>query len=196
MTYYHIYTSHYSRLNKTTKPLSTQKIVPFTSIYFKMKNSFQTVRSTKKFFDQSSALRAACDTSIAHVTGCVYPREGYRSVTPLLMPGSTGLRRQPCSAHGNCCITRIEGDKTRHPWNSMHETIIVIVFRVNFWSGLLGSTGFVRKSLCIPCKCGRPAEVQRCRVTMEHAVDVDRYCSEVISLLLLMQCKGTLTHLF
>ena len=30
---------------------------------------------------------------------------------------------------------------------------------------------------------------------MEHAVDVDRYCSEVISLLLLMKCKGTLTHL-
>ena len=44
-------------------------------------------------FDQNSALQAACDTSIARVTGCVYPREGYKSVTPLLMPGSTGLTR-------------------------------------------------------------------------------------------------------
>ena len=31
---------------------------------------------------------------------------------------------------------------------------------------------------------------------MEHAVDVDRYCSEAISLLLLMQCKDTLTHIW
>ena len=42
---------------------------------------------------QNSALQAACDTSIARVTGCVYPREGYRTATPLLIPGSTGLRR-------------------------------------------------------------------------------------------------------
>ena len=41
----------------------------------------------------------------------------------------------------------------------MHGTISVIV-RVNFWSGLLGSAGFVRKFLCTPCICGRPAEVQ------------------------------------
>ena len=44
--------------------------------------------------------------------------------------------------------------------------------------------------------CGRPAEVQprpdarvvinSAVVMMEHAVDVDYYCSEVISLLLLM----------
>ena len=26
-------------------------------------------------------MQAACDTSIARVTGCVYPREGHRSVT-------------------------------------------------------------------------------------------------------------------
>ena len=38
----------------------------------------------KYFFDQHSALQAACDTSIARVTGCVYPREGYRSVTSVL----------------------------------------------------------------------------------------------------------------
>ena len=42
----------------------------------------------------------------------------------------------------------------------MHETISVKVL-VNFWSGLLASTRFVRKFLCTPCiVCGRPAEVQ------------------------------------
>ena len=30
---------------------------------------------------------------------------------------------------------------------------------------------------------------------LEHAMNVDRYCSEVIHLLLLLHCKGTLTHL-
>ena len=46
------------------------------------------------FFDQNSALQAACDTWIAGGMGCVYPPEGcYRSVTPLLLPGSTGLTR-------------------------------------------------------------------------------------------------------
>ena len=47
----------------------------------------------KKDFDQTSALQDACDTSVARIAGCVYPREGHRSVTPLLIPGSTGLRR-------------------------------------------------------------------------------------------------------
>ena len=86
------------------------------------------VRSTQKEFEQNSGLLDACDTSIARVTGCIYPREG-NSVTPLLIvPGSRGLTRQPCSAHGNC-ITRIEGDKTRHLWNSisMHKPNILIV---------------------------------------------------------------------
>ena len=58
-----------------------------------MKKYTSAVRSTKNVFDQNSALQAACDTSIARVTRCVCPREGYRSVAPLLMPGSTGLRR-------------------------------------------------------------------------------------------------------
>ena len=53
----------------------------------KMQKYTSAVRSTKKVFDQNSILQAACDTSIARVTGCVYPREGYSSVTPLLMPG-------------------------------------------------------------------------------------------------------------
>ena len=51
------------------------------------------MRSTKKDIYQNSASQAACDTSIARVTGCVHPREGYRSVASLLMPRSTGLRR-------------------------------------------------------------------------------------------------------
>ena len=62
-------------------------------IFKYMKKYTSAVRSTKNDFDQNSALQAACDTSIARVTRCVYPREGYRSVTPLLMPGSRGLRR-------------------------------------------------------------------------------------------------------
>ena len=40
------------------------------------------MRSTRKDFDQISALQAACDTSIAVVTGGVYPREGYWCITP------------------------------------------------------------------------------------------------------------------
>ena len=36
------------------------------------------MRSIQKDLDLNSALQAACDTSIASVTGCVYPREGYR----------------------------------------------------------------------------------------------------------------------
>ena len=58
-----------------------------------MKKYSRAVRSTKNVFDRNSALQAACDTSIACVTGCVCPRQGYRSVTPLLMPWSTGLGR-------------------------------------------------------------------------------------------------------
>ena len=46
----------------------------------------------KKFVDQNSALQAACDTPVALFMACVYPREGCRPVTPVLMPGSTGLK--------------------------------------------------------------------------------------------------------
>ena len=63
-------------------------------LYYILNEKFpSTVRSTQKEFDQNSAPQAACDTSIARVMGCVYPREGYRSVTLLVMSGSTGLRR-------------------------------------------------------------------------------------------------------
>ena len=57
------------------------------------KKCTSAVRSTKNHFDQNSALQAACDTSTARVTGGVYLREGCRSVTPPLLPGSRGLRR-------------------------------------------------------------------------------------------------------
>ena len=52
------------------------------------------MRSTKKDFDQNPifARCVRCDTSTARCYGGVYTsRKGYRSVTPLLMPGSTGL---------------------------------------------------------------------------------------------------------
>ena len=69
------------------------------------------VRSTNKDLDRHSAVQAACDPSIARVTGCAYPREGCRSVTLLLMPGSTGLRRSALLLGRGNCITRIEGER-------------------------------------------------------------------------------------
>ena len=111
----------------------------------------------KRFFDQNSALQTACGTSIARVTGGV-PHE---LVTPLLMPGSTGLRRSALF-----CARKLyniphwggQNQASSVPF-SMHYTICVLVW-VSFWSGLLGSTGVVRKFLCTPYVCGRPAEVQ------------------------------------
>ena len=58
------------------------KSAPLTKYIQKTKKYTSAARSTKKYFDQNAALQAACDTSIARVTGGVYPREGYRSVTP------------------------------------------------------------------------------------------------------------------
>ena len=65
------------------------------------------VRWTENNFDLNSALQVACDASFARVTGCVYPRERYRSVTPLLMPGSTGLRRSTLSCAPKLCIPHL-----------------------------------------------------------------------------------------
>ena len=52
-----------------------------------------SVRSAKNdFCDQNSALQAACDTLLrSQVLRGVSRREGYRSTTPLLMPGPTGI---------------------------------------------------------------------------------------------------------
>ena len=72
--------------------LSIFNITTTTCIFSNIKKIHFSCEIDQKYFDQNSALQAARDTSIARVTGCVYPREGYRSVTPLLMPGSTGLR--------------------------------------------------------------------------------------------------------
>ena len=60
-----------------------------SSLYLKKNNKtalelcVMMMRSTKKDFDQNSALQAASDTSVARVTGCVYPREGHRSDTTI-----------------------------------------------------------------------------------------------------------------
>ena len=56
-------------------------------------------------FDQNSALQAACDdASIASVAGCVYPREGCRPVTPLLMPGGQNQASVEFSVHGTVSV--------------------------------------------------------------------------------------------
>ena len=122
----------------------------------------------KWFFDQKSALQTACDTSMARVTGCVYPREGYRSVTPLLMPGSRGLTHSALFCARKLYNPHWGGQNQTSVEFSMYETVSVTVW-VSFWSGLLGSTvffgstGFVRKFLCTPCICmwqtsGGPAQ--------------------------------------
>ena len=80
------------KLELTTRPRIVIHVVPIEKKYIYEKYT-SAATSTNKEFDQNSALQAACDTSIARVTGCVYPREGYRSVTLLLRSGSTGPRR-------------------------------------------------------------------------------------------------------
>ena len=61
----------------------------------KIKNTLQICDIDQNFetffLNQNSASQAACDTSIASVAGGVYPREGYGSLTLLLMPRSSGL---------------------------------------------------------------------------------------------------------
>ena len=100
---------------------------------------------------QTSALQFVCDTSIARVTGCcVCPREGYRSVTPLLMPGPTGLRRQPCFEHENC-TTPIKGDRTRRLWNSLCIKHLVLKwFELTIGMGYLGLPGLHASSCVFP----------------------------------------------
>ena len=70
-----------------------------------------------EFLINNHLCKLACDTPIALVTGCIHHREGYRPVTSLLIPGSTGLRVKPCSMRGNY-VTGIEGYKIRQLWNS------------------------------------------------------------------------------
>ena len=80
----------------------------------------------KKVFDQNSVLQAACDTSITRVTGCVYPpREGYRSVTPLLLPGWTGQRRSTLLCARKPYNPHWGGPNQTSVEFSMHETIIL-----------------------------------------------------------------------
>ena len=56
-----------------------------------------------------SKLIAACGTSIARVAGCVFPYEGYRSVTPLA-PGSTTVGRNQTAGF----FVAIAGSQTGH----------------------------------------------------------------------------------
>ena len=93
-----------------------------------------SVRSTisSKLVPGTWYFQAACDASIARGTGCVYPREEYRSVIPLLIPGSTGLTLSALNrpAHGDY-KTRIEGDKSRKLWDSRVH-IHIRVRRMNY----------------------------------------------------------------
>ena len=89
----------------------------------------------KVFFYQNSALQAACDTLIACITGYVYPREGYRSVTPLLiMPGSTGLRRWTLFIARKLYNPHWGGQNQTHTCgiHSMHETMSVTMCELPF----------------------------------------------------------------
>ena len=85
---------------------------------------------------QVCKLRVISDTSIARVTGCAYPRKGYRSVISLLMPGSRGPRRSALF----CARTLYNphwGGQTRHVCNSvcikqLLEVFVVVLVWVNF----------------------------------------------------------------
>ena len=65
----------------TTVSVACTRDPSTTGIYPKNKKiHFSCEIDQKGVFDQNSALQGACDTSIARVTGCVYPRGGYSSV--------------------------------------------------------------------------------------------------------------------
>ena len=123
-----------------------------------MKNTLQPWdRPKNNFWYQNSALQAACDTSIARVTGCVYPREGYRSVTARLMPGSTGLRRWALFYERKLYNLHWGEQKQTFVEFSMYKTKNI----AHFWGGLLSWVYPVctQVLVCTPCICGRPAEV-------------------------------------
>ena len=76
-----------TRQNRVTWPLKS----PATNSYLvKIKNYTSAVEI--EILIENSSLQDACDTSMAGVTGCVKPREGYRSVSPLRISVSTGLK--------------------------------------------------------------------------------------------------------
>ena len=66
-----------------------------------------------------------CDTSIARVTGCVYPREAHSLVTPLLMPWSTGLRRSALFRTRKLYHPHSGGQSQISVELRMHKTIIL-----------------------------------------------------------------------
>ena len=123
-------------------------------------------------FDQNSVLQAACDTSIARVTECVdhvYPREGCRSVTPLLMPGSTTLLRRSalfCARKLTVQPALLRGtNQTFFVESSMHMIQQIIVIAISVSKLSKGDTWVYRVDTHVPVYslyrlCGRPAEIQ------------------------------------
>ena len=75
--------------------VSREHHLPYIDYIIKKNEEYTSaVRSTRNVFllkTQLCKVRVILRSRM-YVTKCVYPREGYRSVTPLLMPGSTGLR--------------------------------------------------------------------------------------------------------
>ena len=69
------------------------------------------MRSTQKGFlikSQLCMLRVISDISIARVTGCVYPREGYSSASPRVNRANNLI--QPCSALGKYILRGTKSD--------------------------------------------------------------------------------------
>ena len=66
-----------SRVNSVTPYIPTIVVILY---YYKNENTLQ-LRDRR--FRRNSYLQAVCDTPIARITGCVCPREGYRSATLL-----------------------------------------------------------------------------------------------------------------
>ena len=92
----------------------------------KRKNTPQLPDRPRKDFDRSyeSFPSYVCDTSVARVTGCVYPREAYSLVTPLLTPRSTGLRRSALFCTRKLYHPHSGGQSHISVEFRMHKTII------------------------------------------------------------------------
>ena len=159
------------------------------------------MRSTQNHFLVKTQLssQAARDTSIARVTGCVYTL--VKDNTPLLMPGSTGLTRSALFCARKLYNPHLEGDETRHLWNSvcMHKTIHICYSELTFGVGCLGLPGSYASSFVLPVYvAGQPRSSPGLMLGLLVLSGHDGtcggrrslLCSEVISLLLLM-CNAT-----
>ena len=100
-----------------------------------MKRHTSRLRSDERDFDQNPALHAECDTSIGCIAGA-YPREGCRSVTPLLMPWSTAPKTSALF-YARKWIPRTEDDKNRPLLKFCMHTSHIVLVSETYWSGLL-----------------------------------------------------------